>query len=67
MKAHPEANVKIAVLTVDTSQVAIPMRKGEETESLREAINQALGELQEAGTLSKLSEKYFGTDISRNE
>lgn len=43
------------------------MRKGEETASLREAINQALAELQESGALSELSEKYFGTDISKNE
>lgn len=67
MKAHPDANVKIAALTEDASQVAIPMRKGEETASLREAINQALAELQESGALSELSEKYFGTDISKNE
>lgn len=67
MNAHPDANVKIAVLTEDASQVAIPMRKGEETASLREAINQALTELQESGELSRLSEKYFGTDISMNE
>lgn len=67
MKAHPDANVKIAALTQDATQVAIPMRKGEETASLREAINQALAELQESGALSELSEKYFGTDISTNQ
>lgn len=67
MNAHPDANVKIAVLTEDASQVAIPMRKGEETASLREAVNQALTELQESGELSRLSEKYFGIDIFANE
>lgn len=67
MNAHPDANVKIAVLTEDASQVAIPMRKGEETANLREAVNQALTELQESGELSRLSEKYFGVDISMNE
>lgn len=67
MNAHPDANIKIAVLTEDTSQVAIPMRKGVETARLREKINQALTELQESGELSRLSEKYFGVDISMNE
>lgn len=66
MNAHPDANIKIAALTEEASEVAIPMRKGEETASLREAINQALTELAEDGTLSALSEKYFGTDISQN-
>ena len=66
MNVHPDADVKIAALTEEASEVAIPMRKGEETASLREAINQALAELSEDGTLSTLSEKYFGTDISQN-
>ncbi len=63
---HPDANVRIAALTEDASQVAIPMRKGEETATLRAAIDQALQELQDDGTLKALSEKYFGTDISQN-
>lgn len=66
MKAHPEADVKIAVLSEDASQVAIPMRKGEETAALREAVDQALAELAESGELAALSEKYFGADISQN-
>jgi len=67
MRAHPEAGLKIAVLTDDASQVAIPMRKGEETASLLEAVNTALEELQQEGALSELAVKYFGTDISQNE
>ncbi len=66
MKEHPDANVKIAVLTEDANEIGIPMRKGEETESLRKAIDQALEELSADGTLTELSEKYFGTDISQN-
>ena len=65
MKAHPEANIKIAALTEEASYVAIPLRKGAETESLRAAINEALAELDEEGILSELSEKYFGSDISK--
>lgn len=66
MKAHPDADLKIAVLTEDASQVAIPMRKGGETAALREAIDEALGELRGSGELAALSEKYFGTDLSQN-
>ena len=66
MEAHPDANIKIACLDPEVTQVAIPMRKGEETAALREAINQALTELSESGQLTELSEKYFGTDISQN-
>lgn len=67
MKSHPDAQIKIAVLSDDAVQVAIPMRKGEETKSLREAIDKALGELAQEGVLSELSEKYFGVDISKVE
>lgn len=66
-KEHPDANVKIAVLTDDANQVAIPLRKGEETATLRAAIDQAIEELRADGTLKELSEKYFGTNISTNE
>ncbi len=67
MKAHPDANIKIATLASDATQVAIPFRKGAETESLKEAVNQAIAELSAEGKLTELSEKYFGTDISRAE
>ncbi len=64
LKAHPDANVKIAALTEDASEVAIPLRKGAASDSLRAAINQALDELRADGTLSELSVKYFGSDVS---
>lgn len=43
------------------------MRKGAETASLLEAVNQALEELSDSGELTRLSEKYFGMDISQNK
>lgn len=64
MNAHPDANLKIAALTDDASLVAIPMRKGDETASLREAINKAIAELRDEGVLAELSNKYFGNDIT---
>lgn len=67
MKAHPDAPIKVACLDPVSTQAAIPMRKGEETASLLEAVNQALEEMREDGTLSDLSEKYFGFDISQEQ
>ena len=64
LNVHPEADFKIVALTEETSHVAIPLRKGEETASLREAIDAAIEELRAEGTLTELSEKYFGQDIS---
>ena len=64
-KAHPEANIKIAAYFDDVEQVAIPVRKSADTATLLAAINQALAELDADGTLTELSVKYFGTDISK--
>lgn len=65
MKVHPEKPFKIIALTKDASQVAIPLRKGEETASLRKAIDKAIADLSADGTLSAISVKYFGSDITR--
>ena len=64
LNVHPDADFKIVALTEEASHVAIPLRKGEETASLREAIDKAIEELRDEGTLTELSEKYFGQDIS---
>lgn len=65
LKEHPDANIKIAALTDDASQVAFPVRKGDDTATLREAMNQAIQELRDDGTIAEISEKYFGTDLSQ--
>lgn len=64
LKAHPDAKVKIVALTENASQIAIPIRKGKENETLKAALNSAIEELRADGTLSAISEKYFGKDIS---
>lgn len=66
MKAHPDRDLKIAALTEEASFVSIPLRKGADSESLRKAVDEVIAELGESGELAKLSEKYFGSDISRN-
>lgn len=65
MAQHPDSNLKIVATTEEASNVAIPMRKGDETASLREAVNKAIDELREDGTLSELSTRFFGEDISK--
>ena len=67
LKAHPDADVKIAAIDPDETSVAIPMRKGEETAGLLAAVNDALAQMRADGTLTALSEKYFGTDISGSD
>ena len=64
MKVHPNADAKVAALTPDATSVAIPIKKGEDTKTLREAVDKALQELKDDGTLTALSIKYFGVDIS---
>lgn len=65
MRAHPDARLKIACLDPEYKEAAIPMRKGEETATLLAAVNEALEEMRQDGTLSELSIKYFGTDLSQ--
>ena len=64
LNVHPDADFKLVAFTEEASHVAIPLRKGDETAPLLEAINNAIEELRADGTLSELSEKYFGQDIS---
>jgi len=65
MRAHPDAALKIAVIADDPTEVAIPVPKGDDSAALLSAINDAIDELRASGELSALSEKYFGTDITR--
>ena len=64
MNVHPEAELKVVALTEEASLVSIPVRKGEDSATLLEAINQAIAELTESGELAEISVKYFGTDIT---
>ena len=65
LRAHPDAAIKIACMDPDSTPIAIPMRKGAESANLVEAVNKALTEMAEDGTLSRLSEKYFNMDITK--
>ena len=63
LRARPDAPLKIAVLTEDATQSAFPVPKGET--ALVEEISQAVAELREDGTLTELSIRFFGSDISQ--
>ncbi len=67
LNVHPEADFKLVAQTEDASHVAIPVRKGDDSASLLEAINTAIEELRADGTLKALGEKYFGQDISSED
>ena len=67
LNVHPDADFKLVAQTEDASHVAIPVRKGDDSASLLEAINTAIDELHADGTLKALGEKYFGQDISSED
>ena len=67
LNVHPDADFKLVAQTEDASHVAIPVRKGDDSASLLEAINTAIDELRTDGTLKALGEKYFGQDISSED
>ena len=64
LNVHSDADFKIVAQTEDASHVAIPLRKGDNSATLLEAVNNAIDELRADGTLKELGEKYFGQDIS---
>ncbi len=64
MNAHPDANLKIVDYYPESEKVCIIMPKGDSSGSLKEAINSAIEKLRADGTLSELSNKYFGGDIT---
>lgn len=57
-----ETNLKVVDQSDDVTEYAIPMKKGSDT--LRKAINDALQDMRDDGTLKSLSEKYFGADLT---
>lgn len=58
----PDVKIKIADILPDPDTVCVPILK--ENEDLVKAVNDAIKELQEDGTLTKISEKYLEKDFS---
>lgn len=65
MKHHPDKPFKIVAFSKRFSPIAIPLRKGQKNDALRQALNAAILELSQEGVLSEISEKYFGNDITQ--
>ncbi len=61
---HPDANIKV-VAVLDGDPVAYPVRGGADTETLIAAIDDILEQARQDGTLSSISEKYFGLDLTQ--
>ncbi|WP_067570613.1 transporter substrate-binding domain-containing protein [Nocardia acidivorans] len=62
-KKTNDATVHVAGKTGETSKQAFAARK--DSQALTDQINTALDQLRGDGTLAKISEKYFGTDVSK--
>ncbi|OXM14643.1 amino acid ABC transporter substrate-binding protein [Paenibacillus herberti] len=62
-KQKPELPMKIAVEATDASKNAALFRKG--NEGFVKAVNEALTGMKSDGTYLKISEKYFGEDVSK--
>lgn len=61
--SNPGSGLKVAATTKESSESAFAFRKG--STALTQAVNTALKDLSADGTLGKLSEKYFGQDVSK--
>ena len=64
MAQHPDASLKIAAENDEPTHVAFPLRREDATAGLLDAMNEAIAELHEDGTLSELSNEFFGIDIT---
>lgn len=64
LNQQPDAAIKIVDYLPEVEQVCIIMPKGDGSAALQAAIDKALEELRSDGTLSALSNKYFGCDIT---
>lgn len=62
LKSTGDRSVKIAAKTGDVSEQVVATRKGSD---LVAAIDKALADLEADGTLAKISEKYFSSDVTK--
>ncbi len=65
LKTTGQTGLKVTATDPETTQYAIPLKKGADNDSLRSAINKAISEMKEDGTLTQISMKYFGADITK--
>lgn len=63
LKTNPDSGLKVAATTADVGKQAFAFQK--DKQSLVKAVDDALSQLAADGTLTKISEKYFGADVSK--
>ncbi|OZB89370.1 MAG: L-cystine-binding protein TcyA [Microbacterium sp. 14-71-5] len=63
VKTNSQSGLKIAAETTDKSQSAVALKKG--ATALTQAIDTALKQLADDGTLTSISQKYFGADVTK--
>ena len=59
---QPDASAKVVATSDEATESAILIRKDDS--DLQEAVNSALAQIRDDGTLKTISEKYFGEDIT---
>ncbi|WP_026650881.1 transporter substrate-binding domain-containing protein [Butyrivibrio proteoclasticus] len=64
IKTTGTTDLKVAAVDSDVTLYGIPLAKGSDNDTLREAIDKAIEELRADGTLAEISIKYFGVDIT---
>ncbi len=62
-KQQPDAPIKVVAEEANASQSGAIFNKG--GEDLVQAVNKALKDMVDDGTYLKISEKYFGEDVSK--
>ena len=63
-RVHPEAAIRVAAVAGDVIGVAIPMQNADSTELLKKRLDEGIEVLRKDGTLAKLSERFFGVNIT---
>ena len=66
LKEHPDAKIKV-VQVLAGDPVAYPLHKGEEYQTLVNAVNEILEQARGDGRLAEISMKYFGVDMTKAE
>ncbi|MBN9130971.1 MAG: amino acid ABC transporter substrate-binding protein [Paenarthrobacter ureafaciens] len=62
-KTTPDSGLKVAAEAPEKTESAFVFRKG--STELTKAVDKALADLQADGTLAKISDKYFGADVTK--
>lgn len=64
LREHPDAGIKV-VQVLEGESICYPVQKTDEAYYLVDAVNQILDMLRDNGTLSEISLKYFGIDMTQ--